>query len=359
MAMQYFITNAFTSKQFSGNPATIVVPVRSAAKNLTAAQMQRLAGELSAVETCFVLPASQPKTDFELKFFTKKSENPFCGHATIAAAHILAAEFGFRSKEFFFTTKSGIVIVRRIENEKGRFFEMDLRPSLPTALPAAWANRDFRRGLIRALNITLPAPPGQPGKGDTSKSSQADGTAAPLEDEDVVTDIVFHAPSKNVIVLLAAAWCVVRADPDLRALLRIAPTGVSKLTITAVPVQQQVAAIPKSKKVRDGEEKDRVAADLLEQEEARWRPYHFVTRLFAPWFGIPEDAVSGASHAILARLWVSRREELQKQQTLRCFQPSPRGGEIIVNVHDPERIGIAGESVSIAHGAINDQFSHL
>ena len=146
-----------------------------------------------------------------------------------------------------------------------------------------------------------------------------------------------------------AAWVVLGAEPDIDMLVKLAPEGIDKVTITAIPSAQD-------KKVAIAEGSiPAIPGPSEESTEKNWRQYGFITRLFAPWFGINEDAVSGASHAILAQVW---RKEVPSAflglTSLRCFQPSPRGGEVIVDISDAEggRIGISGEAVEITHGTV-------
>ena len=70
--------------------------------------------------------------------------------------------------------------------------------------------------------------------------------------------------------------------------------------------------------------------------------YHFVSRYFAPGFGIDEDSVTGSAHCALAPFW---GERLNRAQML-GYQASQRGG--IVRCHlQGERVGIGGQAVTI------------
>jgi PhzF family phenazine biosynthesis protein len=50
-------------------------------------------------------------------------------------------------------------------------------------------------------------------------------------------------------------------------------------------------------------------------------PYDFLSRLFAPLMGIPEDPVTGSMNATLTPFWAKRLGK----RTLRAYQASPRG----------------------------------
>jgi predicted PhzF superfamily epimerase YddE/YHI9 len=73
----------------------------------------------------------------------------------------------------------------------------------------------------------------------------------------------------------------------------------------------------------------------------------FVSRFFAPRFGIPEDPVTGSAHCVLVPYWSS---ELNKKD-LHAFQISKRGGELsCVNAGD--RVKISGKAVLYLEGMI-------
>lgn len=104
--------NAFTTTPFCGNPAGVVVDARG----LSDERMQLIARELGLPETSFVLPPTQRGADLQIRWFSPAVEIPLCGHATIAAFHVLAEEglhgmrhYGVRA--FNLQTKSGILQV--------------------------------------------------------------------------------------------------------------------------------------------------------------------------------------------------------------------------------------------------------
>lgn len=73
----------------------------------------------------------------------------------------------------------------------------------------------------------------------------------------------------------------------------------------------------------------------------------FVSRFFAPRFGIPEDAVTGSAHCALAPLWAARLGRTQ----LVARQLSARGGQLWCDVRGP-RVGIAGHAVTYLTGNV-------
>ena len=72
----------------------------------------------------------------------------------------------------------------------------------------------------------------------------------------------------------------------------------------------------------------------------------FVSRYFAPAKGIPEDQVTGSTHAILAPYWAARFG----RETLSAAQLSPRGGTIGCEVVDAGTVRILGPACSFLEG---------
>jgi len=102
-----FHVDAFTDKPFAGNPA--VVCLMAEAK--PARWMQAVAAEMNLSETAFLCPT---KRGFSLRWFTPTVEVALCGHATLAAAHVLWTEgIAPKSRPLSFRTKSGVLTATR------------------------------------------------------------------------------------------------------------------------------------------------------------------------------------------------------------------------------------------------------
>lgn len=81
---------------------------------------------------------------------------------------------------------------------------------------------------------------------------------------------------------------------------------------------------------------------------ARGEKVDFVSRFFAPSFGIPEDPVTGSAHCTLIPFWSKR---LNKTKLI-ARQVSARGGELICE-DKGERVKIAGEAALYLEGEIS------
>ena len=76
--------DAFTDRQFHGNPCAVVPQ----ADGLSGQQMQLIAREANQPETAFVMTSDT--ADFRVCYFTPQHRIPFAGHPTIATGYLLA-----------------------------------------------------------------------------------------------------------------------------------------------------------------------------------------------------------------------------------------------------------------------------
>ncbi|NCJ08410.1 PhzF family phenazine biosynthesis isomerase [Synechococcales cyanobacterium C] len=110
MRIPVYWVDAFTEKPLGGNPA-VVVPQ---ADDLTEAQMQGIAHEVNCSETAFICPTTITEADLRLRWFSPTQEVDLCGHATVAALHVLAQEQRFNLRPgtlqyLYLETRSGLL----------------------------------------------------------------------------------------------------------------------------------------------------------------------------------------------------------------------------------------------------------
>ena len=134
--LPFFQVDAFADRPFSGNPAA-VMPLDHW---LDEAVMQAIAAENNLSETAFTVPSEGDDADYDLRWFTPAMEVPLCGHATLAAAHILLKGAAVR-----FATKSGVLVVTRDGEDQG-LLKLDL--------PAAKLTEVSEPELCEALGLS-------------------------------------------------------------------------------------------------------------------------------------------------------------------------------------------------------------
>ena len=87
MSHRIVFVNSFTSRAFAGNPAAVCLLGSTASDRW----MQLVAAEMNLSETAFVYPDEEQGV-YRLRWFTPSVEVDLCGHATLAAAHVLWEE---------------------------------------------------------------------------------------------------------------------------------------------------------------------------------------------------------------------------------------------------------------------------
>lgn len=132
--------DAFADRLFVGNPAAVMVLDAPMPDTM----MQAIAAENNLSETAFVLRDGDACA---IRWFTPSQEAAFCGHATLASAHVLMAELGIAGPLIFTTREVGTL---RVTGGDGRY-ELDLPridatpvqaipPALAGIFPGGWTD---------------------------------------------------------------------------------------------------------------------------------------------------------------------------------------------------------------------------
>ncbi len=106
MDIKLYQVDSFSSEIFSGNPAATCLLNEWLPEEI----MQKIANENNLSETAFLKKQAE---HYHIRWFTPTIEVDLCGHATLAAAHVLFEHEGFKRKEIIFSSKSGILAVRK------------------------------------------------------------------------------------------------------------------------------------------------------------------------------------------------------------------------------------------------------
>lgn len=170
------VVDSFTDRPFHGNPAAVCILKQRADDGW----MQNVAREMSLAETAFLVKEGN---EWRLRWMTPSVEVDLCGHATLAAAHVLwADQHAGPAETLRFQTRSGLLTATRTD------------------------------GLIW---LDFPATPPKP-------ATPPDNLAAMLGAEPLW---VGQSPF-DYLVELADEATVRRLDPDLTAMARLGGRGV-------------------------------------------------------------------------------------------------------------------------------------
>ncbi|CAA9311636.1 MAG: Phenazine biosynthesis protein PhzF like [uncultured Cytophagales bacterium] len=126
MEIPIYQVDAFTGRPFGGNAAAVCPLPHWPEDQL----MHQIAAENNLAETAFFV---RDGGGFHLRWFTPEIEMDLCGHATLAAAHVLFNHLGHPGDTIHFSSMSGPLTVRR---KDGRI-ELDFpaRDPVPAELP--------------------------------------------------------------------------------------------------------------------------------------------------------------------------------------------------------------------------------
>lgn len=278
--MTIYVVDAFTTEPFRGNPAGVCILEEERSDSWK----QALARELNHPETAFLRPNAQ---GYELRWFTPTVEVPLCGHATLAGAHILSSVHGVSETIDFQTRYSGILTATVTPDA----ISLDFPALLGQPLEAP-----------EAVPVGAPKPPSA-GAADSRARETLRGLL-----RSAIEELYVHRGTREDFYLarLRSAADVRELEVDPAALLA---GGVGQLIITA-------------------------------QDETG--DYDFVSRFFAPGFGIDEDPVTGAAHCVLAPYW----SRYLGQRPFRAYQASRRGGEVACEFRDG-RVRLGGRAVTV------------
>jgi predicted PhzF superfamily epimerase YddE/YHI9 len=231
MELDSAIADAFVlpGVAFSGNPAAVVLcpsPLHSDA------DYAAIAAEFALPETAFVgpymppgassLPTTQPSDPFtacaelSLRWFTPTTEVALCGHATLAAAHVLVSR-GNAHPAITFHTRSGPLTVT---HDAGRL-SMRFPYHAPVGVPLPWRWDDADAGevaLAALLRCTL------------RHGSPSTGAATP---EALVHSLAYSPGTRKLVVRLRdeCAPALASLAPDTRGMLDVDQAGLLQFVL--------------------------------------------------------------------------------------------------------------------------------
>jgi predicted PhzF superfamily epimerase YddE/YHI9 len=110
--MRFYLVDAFADERFDGNPAGVCL----VDEYPEARKMQQVALHYGWSEIAFVKRLASER--FQIRWFSPIDEAPLCGHATLAAAHVIFSIGLVDDKNFDFQYGAGSIKIERRDDEK-------------------------------------------------------------------------------------------------------------------------------------------------------------------------------------------------------------------------------------------------
>ena len=262
------------------------------ADDLSDEEMQRVANWTNLSETTFIRePTPNSGADYLLRIFTPQSELPFAGHPTVGSAHAYLEHGGARLDPDVLRQECGAgVLAIRSEGE-------DESRLIFAETPEAKLVREYASSvdaISEALGVEISSDP--------------------------PPACVDNGPTWTFVYLADPAM-VGAMKPDMAALSRLSEDdGLTGLAVFALTDDDPAVRI----------------------------------RCFAPFFGVPEDPVTGSANAALPA-YLARYGLLER--TGRSYRASQglemgRDGRVHIRVREDDRVEIGGQAVTVVEGEI-------
>ncbi len=292
----FYQVDAFAPKLFSGNPAAVFL----CDETLTDEQYLNIAREMYLPETTFLRPLfdsnhskleeKDQKKDqnwqtaklFEVRWFMVDEETNLCGHATLAAAHVIFEEIKSIHTEVNFRTRSGDLLIKKEDFEgQPNFIKMQF------PVEESFEEKKSPSNLLKSLGI---------------------------ENQKINSSVYF--PKKQTWIL----------EFENREELENLKPNFEELVKNSYEIPVKKVGIT-------------VKGDINQK-------YDFISRLFCPWIGINEDALSAVSHGLFAKYW---QPKLNKSSFF-AYQASKRGGEIHLQLVKDNQVLLIGKGITTLEG---------
>jgi trans-2,3-dihydro-3-hydroxyanthranilate isomerase len=275
MDFRYVICDVFTDRALAGNQLAVFTDARLVPESL----LQPIAREMNFSETVFVYPATTGG-HARIRIFTPFNELPFAGHPVLGSAFVLAAPLQLPT----IVLETGIGPVPIVlERDGPRITFGRMSQPLPTVTPEPAAD-----AIVAALGGVKPVLP---------------------------VERYVNGPT-HVLVTVASPDVVAKLAPDLAALARATPAGVSCFAGSG---------------------------------------RHWKTRMFAPGHGINEDPATGSAAGPLAchllrHGLIQPGEEIEITQGVEIGRPSTLYARAGGTRERIETVEVGGCAVTVARG---------
>ncbi len=298
MSYRFLLIDVFTERPFGGNQLAVFPD----ASEIPVGMLQSIAVELGFSETVFLYPSDREDACRKLRIFTPEAEIPFAGHPVVGSAFALAEE--------------GL-----LAGEADMCLELECGP-IPVRL--RWSDE----GVLLQATMTQQRPM------FLAEHSQVEAVAGALGIE-----------ARQILITGLPCEVVSTGLPFL-----VVPVG-------SLRAMGQISVRPH--RLRELGEQLGVSDVYVFTFETVRRISTVHARMFAPSYGIPEDAATGSAAGCLGAYLVKNRAVLPSRLTRITIEQGleiGRPSSIEVEVEsDGERIGavrVGGSAVIVGDGSI-------
>jgi trans-2,3-dihydro-3-hydroxyanthranilate isomerase len=255
--LTFHIVDVFAEEKYAGNQLAVVRD----GKQLSSSEMQKIAKEMHFSETSFILSDTKRQGGYDVRIFTPETELPFAGHPTLGTAYIILREIIKKTvTRIILNLKVGQITVTPTYNAQGQPDIVWMKQKQPT--------------FGQTFNAETIAP--------TLNLNVADiETAFPIQE--VSTGVA------DIIVPLKTLSAVKRARIDKDKYNQLIENIEAKSIFVFSP-------------------------------ETYHRQNHLNARMFADYYGIPEDPATGSANGCLAAYLVKNQYFGQDQINVRVEQ---------------------------------------
>jgi trans-2,3-dihydro-3-hydroxyanthranilate isomerase len=290
---QFYIVDVFAEEKYAGNQLAVV----GNAKGLSDGQMQKITKEMSYSETTFILSEEQRNGGYDVRIFTPAAEVPFAGHPTLGTAYIIQHE---------------------IMKEPAETVILNLKVGrIPVGFHKADSGQDI-----------LWMKPNEPVFGQTFKPDE-------------------------IVQFLS----VCREDIDERYPIQHVSIGVDFLFVPLTSLDAVRRASVIKEKFFDWIKDKQAKTIFVFCPETYKSENHMNVRLFADYFGVPEDPATGSANACLAGYLVKHRYFGKDKIEIRVEQGNEISRPSLLYLRAENRQGkidvsVGGKVVMIAEGQL-------
>lgn len=295
--IKIYTVDAFTNQVFKGNPAGVVIDT----DDLSDKSMQEIAAEINMTETAFIKKSNNDGANFHIRYFTSEGEIPFCGHATLSAAWILATKYDYikKTNHLIFDSKVGLI-------------------------PIDWK---IKSGKLQSIFMTQIKP----------KIKEV------TDELDIILEML----------------CLSKNDIDDRFLIKYGYTGLWSLLIPVKSMDIVDRISPNLELLKKHNLNNDITSTLIFTVNTKNYDFFVYSRDFAPAVGIVEDLVTGSSNGALTGYLILEGHIKRGKNEFKIIQTNSmnRIGELNIKTstdrNNQVKIQVGGKAVMVVEGYIN------